>query len=186
MLSALVLTLFLAEAPSRTTLPRHPDPDPVQGQETRSGEPTDPWFDRAQTATSDADFILSAVESARQGVFDARTAMDRLENPELRHAAALIEQQNQSTVRKLEALAGDKGWRLPRSNPDRATTTLGAVGNVRGNADFIISQIAYHEMTLAQYRAQLSGEADPQLEKALRGALPGYEKNLELLLGLKP
>jgi len=186
MLNAMVLLVFLAEAPAgQTTLPRHPDPDPVTQQTTRPGEPTDPWFDRAHGATDDAAFILGAVESARQGVIDARTAAGGLDNPRLRDAASRIQRQNEATSRQLEELAAAKGWRLPEANPGR-TSTLNGAGTARANANFILSQISYHENTLEQYRAQLSGNGDPQLKRALKGAVPGYEKNLDLLLTLKP
>jgi hypothetical protein len=36
-----------------------------------------------------------------------------------------------------------------------------------------------------QFRAQIGGKGDPELRRALREALPGYQKNLEMLLGLK-
>ena len=121
MLNALTLMIFLAETP-QTTLPRHPDPDPVAKQDSRPGEPTDPWFDRAHGATDDAAFILDAVESARQGVVDARTAAGGLHKPELREAAARIQKQNETTARQLEQLAGSKGWRLPQENPARTST----------------------------------------------------------------
>jgi hypothetical protein len=39
---------------------------------------------------------------------------------------------------------------------------------------------------VAQFRAQLAGNGDADLKHALREALPGYEKNLQLLLTLKP
>jgi len=185
MLNAMALLILLAEAPQTTTLPRHPDPDPVAQQANRQGEPTDPWFDREQSATDDGAFILGAVESARQGVVDARTAAGGLQNAELRNAASRIQKQNEATARQLEQLAGTKGWRLPQDNPGR-TSTLNGAGTARANANFILSQISYHENTLEQYRAQLSGDGDPQLKRALRGALPGYEKNLDLLLTLKP
>jgi hypothetical protein len=185
MLNAMALMIFLAEAPAnQTTLPRHPDPDPVT-QQSRPGEPTDPWFDRAHGATDDAAFILGAVESARQGVTDARTAAGGLQKAELREAAARIQKQNEATAQQLEKLASSKGWRLPEENPGR-TSTLNGAGTARANANFILAQISYHQNTLEQYRAQLSGDGDPQLKRALRGALPGYEKNLDLLLTLKP
>jgi hypothetical protein len=181
----MALMIMLAEAPSQTTLPRHPDPDPVQQQATREGVPTDPWFDRGQIATDDAAFILGAVESARQGVIDARAAASGLQAPALREAAARIERQNETIARQLEELAAAKGWRLPEANPGR-TNSVNAAGSARANANFIVSQISYHENTLAQYRAQLSGDGDPQLKRTLRGAVPGYQKNLDLLLTLKP
>jgi hypothetical protein len=185
MLNAMALMIFLAEAPaSQTTLPRHPDPDPVT-QQTRQGEPTDPWFDRAHGATDDAAFILGAVESARQGVVDARNAAGGLDNPALREAAERIRKQNEATARQLEELAGSKGWRLPEANPGR-TSTMNGAGTARANANFILSQISYHENTIEQYRAQLSGNGDPQLKRALRGAMSGYQKNLDMLLTLKP
>jgi hypothetical protein len=185
MLNALTVMVLLAEAPSQTTLPRHPDPDPVEQKATREGTPTDPWFDRAHAATDDAAFILSAVESSRQGMMDARSAAGMLQKPELRAAAASIEKQNEATSRKLEELASTKGWRLPEGNPGRVGSFEAAMP-ARTHANFIISQISYHEATLAQYRAQLSGNGDPALKRTLRGALPGFEKNLDLLLTLKP
>ena len=39
---------------------------------------------------------------------------------------------------------------------------------------------------MAQYRAQIAGKGDPDLKRELKQALPGYERNLELLLKLKP
>jgi hypothetical protein len=60
------------------------------------------------------------------------------------------------------------------------------MGSFRANANFIVGQITYHESTLAHYRAQIAGKGDAQLKRTLREAVPGYEKNLELLLKLKP
>ena len=45
-------------------------------------------------------------------------------------------------------------------------------------------EIATHQATIAQYRAQLGGAGNAQLERALRKTLPGYQENLELLLRL--
>ena len=92
---------------------------------------------------------------------------------------------NEKVGRKLEELASTKGWRLPEGNPGRVGSFEAAMP-ARTHANFIISQISYHEATLAQYRAQLSGNGDPALKRTLRGALPGFEKNLDLLLTLKP
>jgi hypothetical protein len=190
MLSALASLYLLANAPaSQTTLPRHPDPDPIEQQAQREGEPTDPWFDRAYVATDDPAFVLTALENARQGVIDARGAEGGLGNAELRAAAEKIRRQNETTSRKLEDLAKAKGWRLPGPNPGRTSAVAGdanSTGSFRAHANFIVGQIAYHESTLAHYRAQISGKGDAQLKRTLREAVPGYEKNLELLLTLKP
>jgi hypothetical protein len=185
MLEALSLVLLLAENPAgQTTLPRHPDPQTASAPPAEQGLPADPLFDRPMTATDDPAFILSAVENARQGVMDARKAEDGLPTPELRAAAATLGEQQQATLRKLEALAKTKGWRLPESNPERAGSV--AVGSsARTSADFIIHQIAFHEQILARYRAQLSGKGDAELRRVLRAELPGYQKNLQMLLGLK-
>ena len=190
MLSALASIFLLAGGQGQTTLPRHPDPDPEQQQAQREGEPTDPWFDRAYVATDDPAFVLAAVENARQGVIDARGAEGALANPDLRAAAEKIRSQNETTSRKLEDLAKTKGWRLPQPNPDRVASVAGnnANGNgpTRANANFILGQIAFHQNTLAHYRAQMSGKGDAQLKRTLRESVPGYEKNLDLLLKLKP
>ncbi len=55
---------------------------------------------------------------------------------------------------RLETLAKGKGWRLPADNPQRASTFRTA-GEARTAANFIVSQIATHEATIAQFRAQL-------------------------------
>jgi hypothetical protein len=189
MLGALASLFLLAGGQGQTTLPRHPDPDPVEQQSTRQGEPTDPWFDRAYVATDDPAFVLTAVENARQGVIDARGAEGALANSDLRAAAEKIRRQNEATSRKLEELAKAKGWRLPASNPGRTSAVAGdasGTGSFRANANFIMGQITYHESTLAHYRAQIAGKGDAQLKRMLRDAVPGYEKNLEMLLTLKP
>jgi hypothetical protein len=188
-----VALLLLANAPpDQTTLPRHPDPDPVEHRAQRDGTPTDPWFDRDFVATDDPAFILTAVENVRQGARDAESAAQALDKPELVAAAQKIGAQNTATSRKLEKLASAKGWRLPQDNPGRATTTNGAdsnastPGGTRSNANFILNQITFHQNTVAQYRAQIAGKGDAELKRALKEALPGYEKNLDLLLTLKP
>jgi hypothetical protein len=181
---------LLAGGQGQTTLPRHPDPDPVEQKTQRAGEPTDPWFDRDYIATDDPAFVLTAVENARQGVIDARGAEGALANSELRAAAETIRRQNETTSRKLEELARAKGWRLPQANPERTAAVSGGdakgVGPTRANANFIVRQIAFHEGTLEHYRAQLSGNGDAQLKRTLREAIPGYEKNLQMLLTLEP
>lgn len=185
MLEALTLVLMLAESPAgQTTLPRQPEPPAANAPPADQARPTDPLFDRPYEATDDAAFVLNAVESVRQGVADARAAETGLPTPALRSAAASIGKQQQATLQKLESLAKAKGWRLPEGNPAR-TNTVPVSGAVRTSADFIVHQIAFHENTLAQYRAQLSGKGDAELRRVLRGELPGYQKNLEMLLGLK-
>jgi predicted outer membrane protein len=189
---AVATLLLLAGAPTdQTTLPRHPDPDPVAQQARRDGEPTDPWFDRGYVAVDDPAFVLAAVENARQGVMDARGAESGLESAELRAAAQQIRRQNEATSKKLEQMATRKGWRMPQANPTRGssvhadTVTNGTV-SARVNANFILSQIAFHQNTLSHYRAQLAGKGDAELKRTLREAVPGYQKNLELLLTVKP
>jgi hypothetical protein len=185
MLETLSLVLLLAENPAgQTTLPRQPDPPAASAPPAEPVLPADPLFDRPMTATDDPAFILSAVENVRQGLLDARAAEGGLPTPELRTAAAAIGKQQQETLRKLEALAKRKGWRLPEGNPGR-TGSVAVNSAVRTSADFIIHQIAFHEQVLAQYRAQLSGKGDAELRRVLRAELPGYQKNLEMLLGLK-
>jgi len=85
---------------------------------------------------------------------------------------------------KLEGIATKKGWRLPHDNPQRAST-LPAAGDTRTAANFIVGQIAAHEATIAQFRAQLDGKGDAEVKRALREALPGYQENLQLLLALE-
>src|SRR5215510_13848391 len=172
-----LLMLFADAPPDQTTLPRHPDPDPVEQHAQREGTPTDPWFDRAFVATDDPAFILSAVESARQGALDAHRAADALGRPELRAAAEKIGAQNEATTRRLEKVAQAMGWRLPQENPAREST-LAASSMTRTNADFILTQITFHENTVQQYRAQISGKGDAELKRALKDALSGYQKNL--------
>ena len=192
MFSTVALLLLANAPPDQTTLPRHPDPDPVEHQAQRDGTPTDPLFDRGFVATDDPAFILSAVENVRQGSLDAERAARSLDKPELVAAAQKIGQQNDATSQRLQKLATAKGWRLPQDNPARSTTTNGADGNsaipggTRTNANFILNQISFHQNTVAQYRAQLAGKGDAELKRALKESLPGYEKNLDLLLTLKP
>jgi uncharacterized protein DUF4142 len=125
------------------------------------------------------------VQSARQGVVDAHNAAGELGNAELRAAAQKIGAQNEATSRRLEKIAGAKGWRLPDPNPQHSASMPGTTAT-RANANFIVNQISYHQYTVAQYRAQLAGKGDADLKRALREALPGYQKNLDLLLTLKP
>lgn len=182
MLAALSVVLMLAEG--QTTLPRHRDPPAAGAPAAEDRLPTDPLYDRPRQATDDAAFVLTAVENARQGVIDARAAQAGLSTPELRAAAAQIGRTQEATLATLESLAKTSGWRLPQGNPGR-TGTVPVSGAVRTSADFIINQIAHHQDIVDQFRAQIAGDGDAQLKRALRAALPDYEKNLQLLLGLK-
>ena len=91
-----------------------------------------------------------------------------------------------ATNEKLEALAKRKGWRLPDDNPDRASSLKPGDGSARTRANYLLNQIAYHQATVDQYRAQIGGKGDPELKRALRAALPGYEKNVQTLLQIEP
>lgn len=185
MITLTMAMLLAGAAVDQTTLPRHPDPDPVQQQQTRDGVPTDPLFDRALVATDDPAFIAAALENSRQGVAEARTAREVLKQPQLRELAAKIGDTNNATTEKLEAIAKRKGWRLPEGNSQRVSS-LAATNEARINANFIIGQLSWHQATIDQYRAQIAGQGDPELKRALRDALPRYEKNRDLLLKLKP
>jgi predicted outer membrane protein len=196
MLTSIAMLLLLAanppEAPAsdpplgdQASMPRRLDPEKTEHRATRDDEPTDPWFDRPRVATDDPAFVLAAVESSRQGIIDARDAAGSLRNPELRAAAQKIGAQNEATAHRLENVAGLKGWRLPEPNPGRSSTMPSATP-ARANANFIVNQISWHQNTVAQFRAQLAGHGDADLKRVLREALPGYQKNLDLLLTLKP
>jgi hypothetical protein len=185
MITVTLAMLLAGATPDQTTLPRHPDPDPVESHATRTGTPTDPLFDRALVATDDSSFILAALENSRQGLAEARTARELLKQPPLRAAAAQIGEINNRTTRDLEALAKRKGWRLPEGNSKRVSS-LPATTEARINANFIIGQLAWHQATIDQFRAQIAGKGDPELKRTLRNALPAYEANLDLLLKLKP
>ncbi len=190
MIGSVALVLLLATEPPTTTLPRHPEVPREQpaGQNQsadRPGAVADYLFDKRLSATDDPAFILNAVVGTRQGAMDARDASGALASAALRAAAQKIGKQNEDTARALEGLARKKGWRLP----DR-TTKDGSVqatrNSVRAGADFIVNQIAFHEATLDQFRAQLAGQGDAELKRTLRAAVPGYQRNLDLLLTLKP
>jgi hypothetical protein len=184
MLATLSLVMLLADPAGQSTLPRHADPPAADTPPAEERRPTDPLYDKPITATDDPAFVLTAVENARQGVMDARAAASGLPTPELRAAAAKIGRQQSETLDRLEGIAKKKGWRLPQGNPVR-TGTVPVTSDVRTSADFIINQIAHHENIVDQFRAQLDGKGDAELKGALREALPGYQKNLEMLLGLK-
>jgi hypothetical protein len=187
MSSLIALMLMLADAPppEQTTMPRRATADPVQQAAQPDSDTPDPYFDRAHVATDDPAFILQAVENTRQGVLDARTAARDLGNPQLRELAEKIATQNQATNQRLEKVAHAKGWRLPQANPAR-DTALPQATPARANANFILTQLSFHQNTVAQYRAQIAGKGDADLKRELKSALPGYEKNLDLLLKLKP
>lgn len=185
MIDALAALILAAAQPQdRPTQPRQADQQPYEQQEHEPGKPTDPLFDRELVATDDATFIVSAVESVRQATLDARGVQAGLSSGSLRETAAAIGNQNEATLRALEALADRRGWRVPQDNPMRAST-LPAAAPHRAGANFIVNQIASHEQTLAQFRAQIAGKGDPELRRALQTALPGYQKNLQRLLEAK-
>lgn len=185
MIDTLALMLLAAAQPQdRPSMPRQPDPQPYEQRDEAQGKPTDPLFDRKLVATDDAAFIVSAVEVVRQSSLDARGVEKGLPSPSLRETAAAIGSQNEATSRALVELAKRKGWRLPEDNPVRAST-LPAASPHRTSANFIVNQISAHEQTLAQFRAQIAGSGDPDLKRALKSALPGYEKNLRRLLEAK-
>lgn len=184
MLSTIALVLLYAGTPAEgTTLPRRIDHEQIDRQ--RSGESTDPLFDKAPVATDDRAFVLSAVESARQGTLDARYARQALQASQLKGLAQSIEKQNSVTLLKLESIAKRRGWRLPTKNPEREQTSSETDPYLAG-ANFIVSQISYHEATVAQYKAQLKGAGDRELRHAIRESVGGYEQNLRLLLTIKP
>jgi Domain of unknown function (DUF4142) len=174
---AIALMLLFASDPQQELKQDVPQPK-------QQGTPTDPLFDKAYVATDEPAFVLSVIESARQGELDAKSAAETLSTPEVRDAAVRIGRQNGATRARLEILAKGKGWRTPAKNPERAST-LPATGEARTEANFIVQQISFHEATVAQFRAQLDGSGDADLKRELREALPGYQKNLDLLLHLK-
>ena len=174
---AIALVLLFAQDPQQEIKQDVPQPQ-------QQGTPTDPLFDKARVPTDEPAFVLTFIESARQGEVDARMAAGSLRSASVREAAENIARQNQTTRTKLEALAKQKGWRLPQRNPERAST-LAVTGDTRTSANFVVQQISFHEATVAQLRAQLGGAGDAELKRALREVLPGYQKNLDVLLHLK-
>jgi hypothetical protein len=181
--SITIVALLAAEPAGQTTMPRQPS-EPAEQAHSGEGLPSDPLFDKPLTATDDAAFVRAAVESGRQGVVDARAAESALSTPELRAAAARIGRQQERTLEEFEALASRKGWKLPRGNPMREGT-VPVSGPTRTSADFIVHQIARHQAIIEQFRAQRSGKGDPEVRRVIDEAMPGYRKNLEMLLDLK-
>ena len=186
MLTTLALVLLYQGGVDQTTLPRHPDPDNAAQRDTTQGTPTDPWYKGDLVATDDAAFILNTVESTRQAAKESATALERVQRPRVREAARRIREQDEATTRKLEAVAKRRGWRLPQENPARASMIeKGTESPTRADANYLLNEIQYHENTVAHFRAQIAGKGDPQLKRVLREALPGYERNLEMLLTLE-
>jgi hypothetical protein len=185
LITAVALLLF-ANPENPTTMPRQRDAEPSvqQDAEREGGAPTDPLFDRKLVATDDPTFIAQAIESGRQGQTDAGALGDAA-TPALKSAAANIEQQSRSSTEKLEALAKRKGWRVPEQNPNRAVSVKTG-SPTRSRANYIVHQIAWHQATIEQFRAQIAGKGDAELKKALAAQLPGYEKNLQSLIALEP
>jgi hypothetical protein len=188
MSTLVALMLMLADAPpEQTTMPRRPTANPVEEAAKPDSDTPDPYFDRQHVATDDAAFILQAVENTRQAMIDARTAARSLPSQQLREVAEKIGAQNEATNQRLEKVAQRKGWRLPQGNPARnSALPSSSSSGARANANFILTQLSFHENTVAQYRAQIAGPGDPDLKRELKQALPGYERNLELLLKVKP
>jgi hypothetical protein len=183
MSASIALVLLFANAPTEhTTMPRRPDPTLSESQLARAT--ADPLFDNERVGTDPQAFVLSAIEAARQGEVDADIAAAAMSTPALREAATRIGRQNEVTRTRLAEIADRKGWRLPRTNDERSST-LPETGELRTAANFIIQQIPIHEAMVAQFRAQMAGEGDEELQRALGEILPGYQKNLELLLHLK-
>lgn len=190
MMASVALVLLLANPPEQTTLPRHPEvPRDRNAEQNESrdlpGQPADYLFNKPLVATDDPAFVTSVVGGTRQGAIDARNAGRDIASANVRAAAQKIGAQNEATSRALESLARKKGWHLPERTTAEGSTATNR-NTPRGSADFIINQIAFHEQTLDQFRAQLGGKGDADLKRELRKALPGYQKNLELLLTLKP
>jgi hypothetical protein len=185
MYASLALVLLFANAAQEPAA--QPPSRDARSEQTpmQQGTPTDPLFDKPLMASDEPAFVRSAIEAARQGELDARGAAQALSKPQLRDAASKIARQNEMTRVKLESLAKRKGWGVPESNPDRASG-LPSSSEVRMGANFIVQQISFHETTVAQFRAQMNGKSDAELRRALRESLPGYQKNLALLLELKP
>ncbi len=184
MLSTIICMATLQATPSRQpTAPRQPE-QPVPEQREFKGEPTDPLYDKSRVATDPQAFVLLAVENGRQAMLDARTAAGRLDNQQLREAAAVIGRHNEQATRELSELARRKGWRLPQRNPERSSTIEKTPH--RTETDFVQHQIAFHEATVSLYRAQLAGDGDPELQRVVQKTLPGYEKNLRMLLAIQP
>lgn len=181
---AMTLVLLLANGAGQTTLPRQVAPPAADAPPAEQRLPTDPLFDQPQIATDDGAFMLTAIETVRQGVSDARAAERVLPTPALRAVATTLGQQQLATLQKLESLAKRKGWRMPAENPARVGS-VPVTGAARTSADFIVHQIAFHESVVDQYRVQIAGPGDAELKRVLRSALPGYKENLQLLLGLK-
>lgn len=179
-----VMALLAGSAAGQTTMPRQAEPPKEHAPDQRGGLPADPLFDKSRTATDDPAFVRSSVEHVRQGLMDARAGASGLATPELRAAATRIGRQQEVTLEKLESVAKTKGWKLPAGNPER-TGSVPVSSPVRTSADFIINQIALHQATLEQFEAQAAGKGDPELRRVLRDAIPGYRKNLEMLLSLK-
>ena len=80
---AIALVLLFASSPQEELKRDVPQPQ-------QQGAPTDPLFDKAYVATDEPAFVLSVIESARQGELDARNAAQALSKPELRDAASRI------------------------------------------------------------------------------------------------
>ncbi len=183
MLETLALGLLLADTNGQTTLPRQREAPPAQ-QQTREfeGTPTDPLFDKPLVATDDPTFVRNAIEASRQGVFDAQSAGAL--GPQVEDAAEMLKRQYGATRDQLEQLAKRRSWPLP-DEVERRTPTVQDGAATRKGADFIVSQIAAHQVAVKQFRAQLAGTKDADLKRALGESLAGYERNLEMLVGLQ-
>ena len=158
---------------------------------SREGTPTDPYFDRGYVATDDPAFMLAGGRERAPGRDRcAQRGARPLDNAELRRRRGEDRRAERGHVAQARAGCQPPRAGACRSPIPRATSSVNGSSMATTMASTRCAPMRTSSCTrsrfmrtrVAQYRAQIAGKGDADLKRALREAVPGYQRNLERLL----
>jgi putative membrane protein len=134
-----------------------------------------------KSSEKEADFVVETISGNYANVKFAEMAIDRSENEDIRHVAAMIDRNHQKLIRELKGFANMRGITIPLEenvNARRKLDDLAGMDDRTFDEKWCRELANRHEKTIEELEDMWEHTSDEELKKWINSALPGLRNDL--------
>jgi putative membrane protein len=161
------------------------DPAPASGMAPRLAA------DNTATAALSADdrnFIETALKGGIAEIQEVQLAQQKADSPDLRRAAAQLEQEHKALNAELTRIGSTYGLVLPAEPSDDRQALYQKLQRLSGSEfdrEFLKAGSAAHQRTIALFERTGANSSNGEIKKLAGNTLPTLQKHLSMLHGLQ-
>lgn len=152
------------------------------------GDPSASHIAAPKLSTDDQKFVETALKGGIAEIQEVQLAQKKAANPELRTAAAQLEQEHQALNTKLSGIGSKYGVALPEQpSPERKALyeKLQKLSGAEFDARFLEAGTQAHQKTITLFERTQSTSSNPDIKALAGDTLPTLRKHLSMLQDLQ-